>query len=114
MNETVSALKAMAATPVGLVILVVVGSIVAVGGGMLAWRMLKELFKASLWLLLLLLVLALAGGAIWGWVAYKNPDPEKRARMRDEMMKTLKASELGKAVAPGELEPGTAGGGNEK
>jgi hypothetical protein len=117
MNETVSALKAMAGTPVGLVILVVLGVIVAVAGVILAWRVLKDLLKASMWLLLLLLILALAAGAIWGWVSYKNPDPEKRARMRDEVVNTLKASELGKAVAPAESEGGAAdasGGGHEK
>ncbi len=98
MTETIAALKELAGTPVGLTVLIVVGILVAAGGGVLLWRALKLLFKGSMWLLLLLLVLALAAGAVWAWMEYKTTDPEKRARMRQEVMETLKGDRLEKAL----------------
>ena len=112
MTESIAALKELAGTPVGLTVLIVVGVLVAVGGGVLLWRALKLLFKGSLWLLLLLLVLGLAAGAIWAWMEYKTPDPEKRARMRQEVVETLKGDRIEKALERkrAEKEAGPWGG----
>ena len=86
MTETTAAFKNFASSPMGITVLVVVLLIVAIGGGVPLWRSLKYLFKGFLWLLLVLLVVVLAVGAIWLWMEYKTPDPDKRAKMRQEAM----------------------------
>jgi membrane-bound ClpP family serine protease len=109
MTETTAAFKSFAATPVGLAVLIGVGVIVIVAGGIPLWRAMKYLFKATMWVLLVVLVLALAAGAIWFWVQYKTPDTGKREMMKREAVDTLRGG-LGKAAEGQETpaEPGAS------
>jgi len=115
MTETTAALKELAGTPMGLTVLIGVGILVALGGGLLLWRALKYLFKASMWLLLLLVVLALAAGAVWVWMEYKTPDPGARARLREEVVETLRGDGIEKALerARAKKSAGNAAGGGD-
>jgi hypothetical protein len=107
MSETTAAFKSFAATPVGLAVLIGVGVIVIVAGGIPLWRAMKYLFKATMWILLVVLVLALAAGAVWLWVEYKTPDTGKREIMKREAVDTLRGG-LGKA-AEGKEAPAESG-----
>ena len=113
MNETTAAFKSFAATPVGLAVLIGVGVIVIVAAGIPLWRSLKYLFKATMWALLVLLVLALAAGAVWLWLEYKTPDPGQREIMKQEAVDTLRGG-LGKAPEGEEAKSEPGEGGDEQ
>ena len=48
------------------------------------WRSLKYLFKALLWGLLVMAVLALAALAVWWWMERESPDPKRQEAFRRE------------------------------
>jgi len=106
MSETWSAIQSMAGTPVGMTVLVVIAVLAGVAGGVLAWRVIRYLYKASLWLLLLLVVLALAAGAVWAWLEHQEPDPARRARVRQEVMEVLRPERIEQALDRARAEAG--------
>lgn len=84
MNETLQALRDFAATPMGRVVLGL-AAIVALALLLVPlWRSLQYLFKALLWGLLVLAVLALAGLAVWFFMERESPDPKRREAFRRE------------------------------
>ncbi len=106
MSETMAVFKTFATTPVGVAVLIGVGAIVVVAGGIPLWRAVKYLFKASLWALLVFLVVVLGVGAVWLWVSYRTVDPGQRDVLKREAVETIRG-EFGK-VLDGKGAPGAS------
>jgi Na+/melibiose symporter-like transporter len=89
MNEIVDIFQRFAATTTGKIVLAVVGL------GLLLlilpplWRSVKYLFKALMWGLLVIVVLALAAGGIWLWVKRSSDDPAKMEALEQKAYDSL-------------------------
>jgi hypothetical protein len=92
MNEIVDIFQTFATTTTGKIVLA------AVGVGLLLlilpplWRSVKYLFKALMWGLLVILVLALVAGGIWLWVKRSSDDPAKMEAFEQKAYDSLRGS----------------------
>lgn len=99
MTETIAAVQDFFATPSGKWILIGVAVAVLAAIAVPLWRSMKYLFKALLWILLILAVVLLAVGGVWAWLDYKTTDPDQKAAFRQEAVDALR-----------NVIPGTNGG----
>ncbi len=71
-------------TPNGRIIMIVGGIIVAALILIPLWNVFRNLLKACLWGLLILVVLGAAASALWWWMSGEIQDPERRESMRQK------------------------------